>query len=150
MTHYFEIKKHVQSDLYRHNSNYRLTVSFREMMLRAFGVSCCLIAESQQVLRNVSVLVLKRCNSTAAVTQARPEEWDYAKPFEDIPGPKPLPVIGNTWRFIPYFGNVTYCFVTPFKIHQQSKSMQETCALSICSYLFIIVNNQRIFISSLL
>jgi hypothetical protein len=54
--------------------------------------------------------VFKRCNSTAAVTQARPDEWDYAKPFEDIPGPKPLPIIGNTWRFIPFLGNVIYCF----------------------------------------
>jgi len=94
-----------------------LTVSFREMMWRGVRVSCCLIAGSQQqVLRNVSALVLKRCNSTAAVTQARPEEWEYAKPFEDIPGPKPLPIIGNMWRFIPYFGKVTYCFVTPFNL----------------------------------
>jgi len=112
-----------------------MAVSVREMMLRAFGVSCCLIAESrQQVLRNVSALVLKRCNSTAAVAQARPEEWDYAKPFEDIPGPKPLPIIGNTWRFIPYLGNVIYCFITPFKVDQHSESMQENCALSFCPY----------------
>ena len=81
-------------------------------------MSCCLLAErQQQVLRNVSAVVFKRCNSTAAVAQARPEEWDYAKPFEDIPGPKPLPIVGNTWRFIPFLGNVTYCFVTPFKVH---------------------------------
>jgi hypothetical protein len=103
------------------------------MMLRGVSVSCWLIAESQQqVLRNVSAVVLKRCNRTAAVAQARPEEWGYAKPFEDIPGPKPLPIIGNTWRFIPYLGNVTYCFVTPFKVHQQSESKQQKCALSIC------------------
>jgi hypothetical protein len=80
-------------------------------MWSGLRVSCCLIAEShQQVLRNVSAVVLKRCNSTGAVTQARPNDWDYAKPFEDIPGPKPLPIIGNTWRFIPFLGNVIYCF----------------------------------------
>ena len=113
-----------------------LTVSVREMMWRGVRVSCCLIAErQQQVLRNVSAVVLKRCNSTAAVAQARPEEWDYAKSFEDIPGPKPLPIVGNTWRFIPFLGNVTYCFVTPFKVYQQSKSMQQKCALSFCLYL---------------
>jgi len=62
------------------------------MMGRGVGTSSCLIAErQQQVLRNVSAVVFKRCNSTAAVTQARPEEWNYAKPFEDIPRPKPLP-----------------------------------------------------------
>jgi hypothetical protein len=61
-------------------------------------------------LRNVSALVFNRCNNTAAATQATPEEWEYAKPFEDIPGPKPLPVIGNAWKFIPYIGNV-FCLV---------------------------------------
>jgi len=135
MAHYSEIKNQGHSDLYRHNSNSSLTVRFREMMLRGVRLSCCLIAQSQQqVLRNVSALVLKRCNSTAAVAEARPEEWGYAKPFEDIPGPKPLPIIGNTWRFIPYLGNVFYCFITPFKVHQQSKSMQQKCALSFCLY----------------
>jgi hypothetical protein len=92
-----------------------MTVSVREMMRCGVRVSNWLLAEGhQQVLRNVSALVLQRCNSTAAVTQARPEEWDYAKPFEDIPVPKPLPIIGNTWRFIPFLGNVIYCFFLPF------------------------------------
>jgi len=134
MARYSEIKIAL-SGVYTHNSNSRLTVSIREMMWRGVRVSCCLIAGSQQqVLRNVSVLVLKRCNSTAAVAQARPEEWDYAKPFEDIPGPKPLPIIGNTWRFVPYLGNVSYCFVTPFKVHKQRESMQRKCAIAICPY----------------
>ena len=31
-------------------------------------------------------------------------EWISARPFDDIPGPKPLPLIGNTWRFLPYIG----------------------------------------------
>lgn len=44
--------------------------------------------------------------------EARPEKWDYAKPFEDIPGSKPLPIIGNAWRFIPYIGNIFCCFLT--------------------------------------
>jgi hypothetical protein len=115
------------------------------MMWRSVGVSCCLIAESRkQVLRNVSAVVFKR-NSTAAVAQARPEEWEYAKPFEDIPGPKPLPIIGNIWRFIPYLGNVTYCFLTPLNDNHQSENVQQKRALSICPYLFIIANSQYIF-----
>ena len=86
-----------------------VAVSASEMMRTGIRVTSSLVAKSQQqVLRSVSALVLKRCNSTVAVTQARPEDWDYAKPFEDIPGPKPLPIIGNAWRFIPYLGNVPY------------------------------------------
>jgi hypothetical protein len=105
------------------------------MMCKCVGVSRWLIAKiQQQVLRNVSAVVLKICNSTAAVAQARPEKWDCAKPFEDIPGPKPLPIIGNTWRFIPYIGNVTYCFLTHLNDNQQSDSMQQKCALYICPY----------------
>jgi len=105
------VKRPRLTGLYTHNCNSSKTVSVREMMWSGVRVSCCLIAEShQQVLRNVRAVVLKRCNSAAAVTQARPEEWDYAKPFEDIPGPKPLLIVGNTWRIIPFLGNVIYCF----------------------------------------
>ena len=147
MCRHSEIKKKQISGLYRHNSKSSLTVRVRDMMWSGVRVSCCLIAQrQQQVLRNVSAVVLKRCNSTAAAIQARPEEWDYAKPFEDIPGPKPFPIIGNMWRFIPYLGNVPYCFVTPFEVHQRSESMQQKCALSICQHLFITVNRQHIFI----
>jgi hypothetical protein len=46
-----------------------------------------------------------------SATQARPEEWDYAKPFEAIPGPRPLPVIGNLWRFLPYIGKLMFPYV---------------------------------------
>jgi len=103
-------------------------------MWRGVRVSCSLIADShQQVLRNVSAVVLKRCNSTAAVAQVRPEEWGYAKPFEEIPGPKPLPIIGNMWRFIPYLGNVI-CFLTPLNETQRSETMRQKCALFICPF----------------
>lgn len=33
-------------------------------------------------------------------SSAKPPGWDDAKPFAQIPGPKPLPVIGNSWRFV--------------------------------------------------
>lgn len=30
--------------------------------------------------------------------------WVNAIPYSDVPGPKPIPVLGNSWRFIPYIG----------------------------------------------
>ena len=45
-----------------------------------------------------------RSNSTVAVPQVAQNDLDTAKPYEAIPGPKPLPIIGNIWRFLPYIG----------------------------------------------
>lgn len=42
-----------------------------------------------------------------------------AVPYENIPGPKPFPFIGNTWRFLPYIGiyilhNIYYTYIHLF------------------------------------
>ncbi|OQR76472.1 hypothetical protein BIW11_07765 [Tropilaelaps mercedesae] len=39
-------------------------------------------------------------------TRACALHQDAVKPFEEIPGPKPLPIIGNIWRYIPPFGDL--------------------------------------------
>jgi len=31
-------------------------------------------------------------------------EWSLARPYSEVPGPTPLPLIGNTWRLLPYVG----------------------------------------------
>ncbi|KAG5868300.1 hypothetical protein JTB14_017578 [Gonioctena quinquepunctata] len=36
----------------------------------------------------------------------RPADWDSARPYQEIPGPKPLPVVGNVWRFMPFIGEL--------------------------------------------
>ena len=38
--------------------------------------------------------------AAADEVETRPSEWDKAKPYSSIPGPKPLPIpYGNFWRF---------------------------------------------------
>ncbi|XP_048517357.1 probable cytochrome P450 49a1 isoform X2 [Dendroctonus ponderosae] len=60
-------------------------------------------------------VICKRClNSSAQFTDVLTSETcevgesaqiKKIKPYEDIPGPKPLPLLGNNWRFIPYIGD---------------------------------------------
>jgi hypothetical protein len=60
--------------------------------------------EPQCALRNVVALVVKTRNITTVIADEFQKEWGTAKPYEEIPGPKPLPIIGNFWRFLPYIG----------------------------------------------
>lgn len=32
------------------------------------------------------------------------DEWSVARPYSEVPGPRPLPLIGNTWRLLPVIG----------------------------------------------
>lgn len=32
---------------------------------------------------------------------------DIVKPYHEIPGPKSLPFIGNSWRFAPFIGKIS-------------------------------------------
>ncbi|KAG8338329.1 hypothetical protein J6590_005874 [Homalodisca vitripennis] len=36
----------------------------------------------------------------------RYSEWENALPFEQVPGPKSFPLIGNVWRFLPIIGDL--------------------------------------------
>lgn len=60
----------------------------------------------QLPLRSTSVLEVRTRNATRETTQLFQVEWDKAIPYEVIPGPKPLPLIGNGWRFLPYIGQL--------------------------------------------
>lgn len=65
--------------------------------------------------RNVQVAVT-RLRSTAAVdsTSTVTSSLDDTKPFSEVPGPKPVPGLGNIWRFIPGIGD--FADVPPLKI----------------------------------
>jgi hypothetical protein len=88
------------------------------MLRNVVLMSRSLIVEGQHAVLGVaSVHVPIRCNSTMVATEAGKQEWDYAKPFDDIPGPKPLPIIGNVWRFIPRIGKQMFCFFVMLLIY---------------------------------
>ncbi|XP_049960933.1 probable cytochrome P450 301a1, mitochondrial [Schistocerca serialis cubense] len=59
----------------------------------------------------MSVAALSRAHATAApavpaasTSLQQSVEWLRARPFEEIPGPRPLPLVGNLWRFLPPLG----------------------------------------------
>ncbi|XP_044748575.1 probable cytochrome P450 49a1 [Coccinella septempunctata] len=39
------------------------------------------------------------------VIDCESSEWNSALPYDSIPGPKALPLVGNTWRFLPFIGD---------------------------------------------
>ncbi|KAK6626345.1 hypothetical protein RUM43_006656 [Polyplax serrata] len=63
------------------------------------------------------LLKVRGCGSLATLrlngAKELETEADKAKPYSEIPGPKPLPCLGNTWRFVPFLGD--------FKIHSIDK-----------------------------
>ncbi|XP_044746952.1 probable cytochrome P450 49a1 [Coccinella septempunctata] len=43
------------------------------------------------------------------------EEKEFVRPYDEVPGPRQLPLIGNAWRFAPFIGQ--------YKIHELDKVM---------------------------
>ncbi|XP_065369515.1 probable cytochrome P450 301a1, mitochondrial [Calliphora vicina] len=48
-------------------------------------------------------------------------EWQNALPYHEIPGPKPIPILGNTWRMMPIIGQYTIGDVAKIssQLHEQ-------------------------------
>lgn len=45
-----------------------------------------------------SHLVPDVTNADETSSKTLNEIWNKAKPYNDVPGPKPIPILGNTWR----------------------------------------------------
>lgn len=61
------------------------------------------------VFRNCGLRLVSTVGVNVSGTQGFLEENDVGSdvlPYESIPGPKPLPILGNNWRFIPYIGQI--------------------------------------------
>nr|CAD7418619.1 unnamed protein product [Timema cristinae] len=62
-------------------------------------------------------------------------EWDKARPYSELPGPRPLPLLGNSWRFIPYIGKYK---------HQTSSSSGEQLEADECPPSRVVTGDYRI------
>ncbi|XP_058806915.1 probable cytochrome P450 301a1, mitochondrial [Phymastichus coffea] len=70
-------------------------------MRRAMRIAAAL-ARSRASSRGTSTA------ATAAATTPTTEQLQHdPRPYEEIPGPKPLPILGNTWRLFPVIGQYT-------------------------------------------
>lgn len=72
---------------------------------------CCTNPLSAAVVVSQAVLVaaVRRRSTAAAADAPQPLRDDLqgggpVKPFSEVPGPRPLPGVGNIWRFIPGIG----------------------------------------------
>lgn len=52
--------------------------------------------------KNVSVPIRTRSSVTVMPDIVCPR--DEIKSYSEVPGPKPLPILGNTWRLMPFIG----------------------------------------------
>ncbi|KAK4886796.1 hypothetical protein RN001_003067 [Aquatica leii] len=68
-------------------------------------------------LRKSVISKIKRQRSHAVIANSEevcPYEVtqnEIAKPYSEVPGPKPLPILGNTWRLLPIIGQYDVCDV---------------------------------------
>ncbi|KOX77763.1 putative cytochrome P450 49a1 [Melipona quadrifasciata] len=53
------------------------------------------VKRSSSVVRTIETLA----------TEIEEQDWSRCRPYAEIPGPKPIPFLGNTWRFIPFIGD---------------------------------------------
>lgn len=55
-------------------------------------------ASHRHLLRSQTYATIAEILSNQPINEEKPLDWNDAKPFHAIPGPKPLPIIGNMHR----------------------------------------------------
>lgn len=53
------------------------------------------VAQNENILSNSSS---SSTATTATATIDTPFTYEFVRPYSEVPGPKPLPLLGNTWR----------------------------------------------------
>nr|WCC58036.1 cytochrome P450 [Pharsalia antennata] len=76
--------------------------------LRGIGVKFISTNPTKRTTETISISkrddYYKHLGGSTEKYDLKPPGWDEGLPFESIPGPKPLPIIGNMWRYLPYIG----------------------------------------------
>ncbi|GLV43367.1 Cytochrome P450 301a1 [Carabus blaptoides fortunei] len=64
----------------------------------------CTTAEQVTSGRAQKAAYYKQIAQSQIEKDEKPAGWDSAKPYSQVPGPKPVPILGNLWRFLPVIG----------------------------------------------
>ncbi|XP_034937560.1 probable cytochrome P450 49a1 [Chelonus insularis] len=77
----------------------------RIMFIKNFVRKYSSIVNNHLVKKNENYEIKFDRNASTLVENINEEQLECVRPYKEIPGPKPLPLLGNTWRFIPYVGD---------------------------------------------
>lgn len=69
-------------------------------------VTCCINILQRSALQNITAFYFTKINAAGTATQVKTDDFSNARSYENIPGPKPVPILGNAWRFIPGIGEL--------------------------------------------
>ncbi|XP_051169311.1 probable cytochrome P450 49a1 [Leptopilina boulardi] len=63
----------------------------------------------------------KTVETITTIDDERQQDLSHIRPYTEMPGPKPIPILGNTWRFLPYIGDYNIAEVDKVskRLHQQ-------------------------------
>lgn len=71
----------------------------------ASAAAAAAVAANDTIISNTSA---SASLPLSAITTSASESFNYAgttaaRPYSEVPGPKPLPIFGNTWRFVLFY-----------------------------------------------
>ena len=47
---------------------------------------------------------LRTLETLTTIEDDQQQDFSQVRPYSEMPGPKPIPILGNTWRFLPFIG----------------------------------------------
>ncbi|KAF9796164.1 hypothetical protein SFRURICE_010173, partial [Spodoptera frugiperda] len=66
---------------------------------------------SQKPVQTCPVKGFRARSTHAAIDTSIFDMAPSVKSWDEVPGPRPLPFLGNTWRFTPYIGKFFFMYI---------------------------------------